>query len=285
MMCNADLSTKYGPIGPLFADGSVAPLVTDEQRRFFSDNGYVAGIKLLDPEQIEALRNELAIMMEPNTETDQRFYEYNRNESEDSSKTLFHALGAWRVSPSFHDLIFFPPLASAFAKLLGGPVRFWHDQVFVKPPRDGAVVAWHQDYSYWTRTKPMAHLTCWIALDDSTVENGCVHYIPGSHRWKLLPRGGLADEMDSVKAHLTDEQKAEFKPVAVEMRAGEASFHHPMMLHGSYENRSGRRRRAAVINVFRDGVISDTDEPLLEGVPAIPKGCRIEGQFFPLLMP
>jgi ectoine hydroxylase-related dioxygenase (phytanoyl-CoA dioxygenase family) len=69
----------------------------------------------------------------------------------------------------------------------------------------------------------------------------------------------------------------------VELKAGEASFHHPMMIHGSYENRSSRPRRAAVINVFRDGVRSASDEPLLDGVPAIPRGEKISGQFFPLL--
>jgi len=55
------------------------------------------------------------------------------------------------------------------------------------------------------------------------------------------------------------------------------------MVHGSFENSSGRPRRAVVINVFRDGVVSDSDEPLLQGVPVIPRGDKIEGQFFPLL--
>lgn len=58
------------------------------------------------------------------------------------------------------------------ALLLEGPVRFWHDQLFCKPPLHGGRVAWHQDYSYWTRTQPMAHLSCWIGLDDSTHDNG-----------------------------------------------------------------------------------------------------------------
>jgi ectoine hydroxylase-related dioxygenase (phytanoyl-CoA dioxygenase family) len=81
-------------------------------------------------------------------------------------------------------------------------VRFWHDQIFYKPAHHGGVVAWHQDYSYWTRTTPMAHLSCWIGLDDATRENGCVHYIPGSHRWNLLPITGLADDMDSIQTVL-----------------------------------------------------------------------------------
>ena len=129
----------------------------------------------------------------------------------------------------------------------------------------------------------MAHLTCWIGLDDSTVENGCVHYVPGSHRWNLLPRGALADDMEAILSSLTDEQKAAFKPVPIEQKAGEASFHHPLTIHGSYENSSDRPRRAAVINVFRDGVVSDTNEPLLAGVPTIRKGEKISGRFFPLL--
>ena len=56
-----------------------------------------------------------------------------------------------------------------------------------------------------------------------------------------------------------------------------------MTVHGSYENRSEHSRRAMVINVILDGVVSDTDEPLLEGVPVIPKGDPLDGQFFPLL--
>jgi hypothetical protein len=55
------------------------------------------------------------------------------------------------------------------------------------------------------------------------------------------------------------------------------------MVHGSYENKSNRSRRAFVLNVFADGTISDTNDELLAGVPVVPKGEKIEGQFFPLL--
>lgn len=281
----SDLSEFHKPLTEIFAGKSPAnePLISPEQRELFTENGHLAGVRLLGDEQIEALRTDLAELMRPEYSTDERFYEYHHNESTDPSKTLFHALGAWRVSAAFHDLIFSELLGHAAATLLGGPARFWHDQIFVKPAHDGGVVAWHQDYSYWTRTSPVAHLTCWIGLDDSTIENGCVHYVPGSHRWDLLPRGPLADDMEAVFDVLTDEQKAAFRPVPIELKAGEASFHHPMMVHGSYENRSNRPRRAAVVNFFRDGVMSDTDEPLLAGVPPIPKGEKISGRFFPLL--
>jgi len=169
------------------------------------------------------------------------------------------------------------------SQLLGGAVRFWHDQLFCKPAHHGGEVIWHQDYSYWTRTKPMAHLTCWIGLDDSTRENGCVHYVPRSHKWNLLPREDFTRDMDTIRDYLTADQLREFQPVSIELKKGEASFHHPLMVHGSFANTSGRPRRAAVINVIRDGVWSDSDRPLQEKVAPIPRGEKLSGQFFPLL--
>ena len=70
----------------------------------------------------------------------------------------------------------------------------------------------------------------------------------------------------------------------IELKRGEASFHHPLLVHGSFANSSDRPRRATVINVFRDGVRSASDEPLLEGVPPIAAGRAMGGQFFPLLL-
>jgi len=163
------------------------------------------------------------------------------------------------------------------------PVRFWHDQLFCKPAKHGGVVAWHQDYSYWTRTIAMQHLTCWTGLDDASVENGCLHYIPKSHKWGLLDAPSLAGDMNGLMDYLTEEQKAEFNPVPIELKKGYATFHHPLMVHGSYENKSEMSRRAFVLNVFADGTISNTNDELLQGVPSISKGKKMEGEFFPLI--
>ena len=248
----------------------------------FERDGFIVGTPILSVHQIEVLRDSLDELIGQNAD-DPRFYEYHSNESKEGGSRLLHALGAWRISPAFHDLIFYRPIVEIAEQLLGGAVRFWHDQVFVKPARDGAVVAWHQDYSYWTRTVPLAHVTCWIGLDDSDEDNGCVHYVPGSHRWHLLPRGDLANDMTAVLQHLNAEQKDAFQPLPAVMEAGHASFHHPMTVHGSYENRSDRPRRGVVLNFMRDGVRSNTHEPLLAGIPVIPMGQKLEGQFFPLL--
>jgi ectoine hydroxylase-related dioxygenase (phytanoyl-CoA dioxygenase family) len=258
--------------------------LSQEQIDFFNENGFIGGIKMLDGEQIERLRNELNQLTDPDSPGHDLFYEFHSNESSDANTILFHALGAWRITPAYHDVLWNPRFVIAASQLLGNvPVRFWHDQLFYKPARKGGVVAWHQDYSYWTRTKPLAHLTCWCGLDDSTEENGCLQYVPGSHRWGLLDKPELAGDMMGILDYLTPQQQKEFKPIPVETKAGEAIFHHPLTLHGSGENKSNQPRRAFVINVFADGVKSDSNDALLTGVPAIEKGEKMQGQFFPLL--
>jgi len=283
-----DLSKHHYPITNLFTGAASAEdwetfRLTQDQIEFFHTNGYLAGIRLLNDEQIETLRAELAGLIDPNHPGNNLFYEFHSNESRDPSKVLFHALGAWRIAPGFHDLLWHSAFVVPASQLLGGAVRFWHDQLFCKPAHQGGVVAWHQDYSYWTRTRPMAHLSCWIGLDDSTRENGCVHYVPGSHKWDLLPITGLAKDMRAIESVLSEEQKSRFRPVPIELKQGECSFHHPLMVHGSFANVSDRPRRGTVINVFRDGVCSAADDPLLAGVPPIPAGEKMDGQFFPLL--
>ena len=259
--------------------------LTKDQVDSFNENGYLAGVKMLNDEQLAVIRKELMELTDGSHPGNHLFYEYNSNESTDPQTILFHALGAWRITPGLHDVLWNPAFVMAASQLLGDkPVRFWHDQVFYKPAKKGGVVAWHQDYSYWTRTKPVAHITCWCALDEATSENGCLQYIPGSHKWGLLPKPVIAGELHGIKEFLNDEQKQSFdRPEMVPVKAGEAIFHHSLALHGSGANKSAQPRRAFVINAFADGVSSDSNEPLLQGVPVVPKGNKMEGQFFPLL--
>ncbi len=284
-----DLSNVHRLVGDLFQEGHGSDALeqfrlTDEQVRFYHDNGYLAGVRVLTDLQVDRLREELSVFFQPGHPGSELWYEYHTNESSDPHTVLFHALGAWRIGQGFHDLLWNPAFTMPASQLLGGAVRFWHDQLFCKPARHGGVVAWHQDYSYWTRTKPMQHLTCWIGLDDAGVDNGCLHYVPGSHQWELLEATGLAGDMNAIRAVLSDEQWRTFQqPVAVELKKGECTFHHPLTVHGSFENRTDRPRRATVVNVVRDGVKSDSNEPLLHGVPAVPQGAPLGGRFFPLL--
>ena len=259
--------------------------LSDEQIAFFCKNGYVSNIKILEEWQVEQLNGELQEIADPSHPGHSLFYEFHSNEANDPDAVLFHSLGQWRIKEGFHDILWNPAFVMAASQLLGNKsVRFWHDQLFCKPAYNGGVVAWHQDYSYWTCTKPMQHLTCWVGLDDATTENGCLFYVPGSQNWGLLDKPELAGDMEGIMEFLTEEQKSKFNPIPVEMKKGYGVFHHPLIIHGSRENKSSKSRRAFVLNVFADQTVSDSDDEILTGVPVIKKGEPMNGQFFPLLL-
>lgn len=290
MKRTADLSQYHEFIGDMFPAYSAAEAwekfkLSEDQINFYKENGYLHNVKIVDESQVDKLNEELSQLMDPDHPGHELFYEFHSNESEDPTQVLFHSLGHWRITKGFHDILWNPRFVVPACQLLGNSaVRFWHDQLFCKPAKHGGVVAWHQDYSYWTRTTPLQHLTCWVGLDDSSIANGCLQYVPKSHRWNLLDRTSLAGTMNGLDKFLTDEQKDQFShKVPIEMRKGYGSFHHPLMVHGSYGNDSPLPRRAFVLNVFADGTLSNSNETLLNGVPVIEPGKKMEGQFFPLL--
>lgn len=289
----ADLAEHCGPLSALFEQPKSLEewepyMLSREQVEFFERNGYLQGIRILTGEQVDLLNSELVRLQTIDEERKKLFYHYESNESEDPDKVLFHAIGGWRITPGFHDLIWSPAYRMAAYQLMGRSFRFFHDQLFCKPAKHGGVVAWHQDFSYWTFTKPMHHLTCWIGLDDATTDNGCLYYVPGSHLWGLLPITGLTGDMDAVRSVLTKVQLEIFdRKVANELRRGYASFHHPLTMHGSYANNSERPRRAVVLNVMDHYTLGNTAgyERLdaLKAFPAMVQDEPLDSRYFPLL--
>jgi len=266
-------------------------MLTARQVEFYRENGYVKGGLVLDDRQIEALRDGLERIRRGDNPRLGALYEIDADYRRAPEDNVFHFLGAWLVDEHFAGLVRHPPITEKASQLLDSPrVRLWHDQVFYKPARHPGVVTWHQDYSYWTRAVPARMVTCWIGLDDTDLDNGCVHYVPGSHRWGLLPKVSLTRDMDAVKAVMTPEQLAAFRPVPMSVKAGECTFHHSHLLHGSYGNPSGRPRRGVVLNFMHPQTRSaDGTKPLLEfvaggGVPLVSEGAVIEGEHFPLVL-
>ncbi|MCA9261303.1 MAG: phytanoyl-CoA dioxygenase family protein, partial [Planctomycetales bacterium] len=145
---SADLADYHEPISDLFpridaADDSFE--LAEDQVAHYREHGFVGGIPVLDGGQIEALRSELAEFFTPDHTGAELWYEYHANEASDPGHVLFHALGAWRLRPGMHDILWHPAILQPARQLLDGAVRFWHDQLFCKPPHHGGVVAWHQD--------------------------------------------------------------------------------------------------------------------------------------------
>lgn len=252
----------------------------------FDRDGFCGPVPILDAVGVDRLRDALERLLPRLKEFEDRLYEVEVAWSERPDEVVCHFLGGWRVEPELARLMRDPAITVPCAQVLGvRRLRFWHDQVFHKPPRHPGVVPWHQDYSYWQRTAPARHVTLNLMLDDADEDNGCLCFVPGSHRWGLLPPQPFDADLDAIQGALTAEQRAAFRPVPVPLRAGEATLHHSHVLHGSGPNRSDRPRRALVFNYMAaDTRVADGSAPLLRGVPPLPAGAIVDGEHFPIVL-
>jgi ectoine hydroxylase-related dioxygenase (phytanoyl-CoA dioxygenase family) len=135
-----------------------------------------------------------------------------------------------------------PEIVDTVENLLGPDLIYYTDQLFVKGAYNGSAVPWHQDSAYWPVDPPKL-LSCWMALDDATVENGCVRVIPGTHR-RAIPHTHFKEGPQSLG--LLQHEVDLSKEIPVEIPAGGAMFHHSLLIHRSEANRSAKGRRGLV---------------------------------------
>ena len=125
-------------------------------------------------------------------------------------------------------------------RFLGPDIACFTSHYICKPPHDGKAVLWHQDGAYWN-LEPVEALTVWVAIDDCDAENGCLRMIPETHRGAIrdiVPRRDVENMLySSIDPLFVD-------AVPIELRAGDVSVHHPLIIHGSDSNIS--RRHVAV---------------------------------------
>jgi len=111
---------------------------------------------------------------------------------------------------------------------------------------DGQAVLWHQDGSFWP-LEPMDVVTLWLAIDDSTPENGCMRVIPGSHRQNLQGLQRRTDVENVLGSGLDPALVDESQARDVALDPGDVSIHHPNVIHDSQANNSQRWRRGLTI--------------------------------------
>ncbi len=140
--------------------------------------------------------------------------------------------------------------------ILAPDIEFLSDKVVFKNESMTFASPWHQDWHYWHG----AHkLSIWVALDDATVENGCLKLLPGSHKTAIVHDGDASDGNgfgNRLRPGAVDESLA----VTAEIAAGGAVFFHDLTLHASHPNRSGEERWVW-IPTYRDAKVEDNDYP------------------------
>ena len=140
-----------------------------------------------------------------------------------------------------------PRLLDAVEAVLGPNLILVFSSMFIKMPRDGMSVAWHQDNNYWPSVHGTDVVTVWLALDDADVENAAMSVIPGSHQGHREMETVLSGETEMLRKKVPVTPEMEAGAVMLEMKAGSVSMHDSYILHGSQANDSGRRRAGYTI--------------------------------------
>ncbi len=135
-----------------------------------------------------------------------------------------------------------PEILDLVESLIGPDILLWGSQVFCKPPTTGMEVPWHQDGEYWP-IRPLETCSVWIAIDDVSVENGAMRYIPGSHRERRLYPHVVSERNDLALNRVLDPNCYDASTAGYdELLSGQLSLHDVYLIHGSAANTSGKRR-------------------------------------------
>jgi len=248
-------------------------VLNPKQVEQFRREGYLRFGRVLNDEQVERLCTALdRVIAEEAARTDDNglppefAYGHDRGiGGAPSGRAIHQYVNMWKVVPEYREIIHHPIITGAIRDLMGVErIRIWHDQVISKPPGDNKHFGCHHDFYFWPLDRPTM-ITCWLALDDATPENGCMHVIPGSHR---DPRYQPAECDLSEDIHLSPAPLGPGEPgslyadirtwmperaIPVTLRAGECMFHHCLNYHMTPENTTDRQRRAFIIIYMPDG--------------------------------
>jgi len=140
-----------------------------------------------------------------------------------------------------------PEILDMVEQLIGPDFALWNSSLFAKPARHGTRTPWHQDGEYWP-IRPLATCSAWIALDDTTTENGCLRFLPGSHQRRELAEHhhNPADSL-SLPLELDTSAYDEREAVDLVLEAGQMSLHDIFLMHGSEPNTSEHPRRGMTL--------------------------------------
>jgi ectoine hydroxylase-related dioxygenase (phytanoyl-CoA dioxygenase family) len=229
-------------------------LVTDEERERFERDGYVHLPSVLTDDEVSEiervydafLRGEIPVA--GRDLNDMVTGEYG---TDPSGYAVVNVMLPRRYYPAWQGNIFERVGHSIAEQLCGEGMVLDFDQLLAKHPgRADAVFAWHQDQAYWIHTEDRRTATCWLAVDDSTLENGCMQFVPGSHREPVRPHRPAAASREDQHTLVTDLRPGE-RPVPVPIRRGDVTVHHEGVVHGSGGNRSASSWRRAYITAYR----------------------------------
>ncbi|CAF1270397.1 unnamed protein product [Adineta ricciae] len=261
-------SFSITPTPPLVLPTTNPISLTSADIDAYRTNGYHVVPNLLSPSQLEQWRTIIFNAVQDRAEKKYKFAtvleDDHTNVDLDYYDNVFtQRVNLWQTHPSVKELLLESGsvIGKIAAELEGVDcIRIWHDQALIKESF-GNPTAWHLDVPYWSFTTLHA-ISVWIALDDATVENGCMYFMPGSH--KVIPNAISMNRMRHfLKSKLIYPELMKYPTIPVPMKAGSASFHCGHLIHGAGANMTPGRRAAMTIQMMPDNMVFNGKQNIL----------------------
>jgi ectoine hydroxylase-related dioxygenase (phytanoyl-CoA dioxygenase family) len=175
-----------------------------------------------------------------------------------------------RGDSAFLELAMDARILDAVEQLIGPDIILWGCHVFCKPAGDGHETPWHQDGHYWP-IRPLANCTVWVALEDSSVDNGCLRVIPRSHLARISHPHLHEDRQDlALQQRLANDAFDAGTAVDLELQPGQMSMHDVYMIHGANANRSARRRTGVALRYMPGTSVFERHLDPVQGRSGVP---------------
>jgi len=217
-------------------------MLTDAQIAEYHAKGYVVPDYRLPEAELQEIRDRHAALLK-------RHPEFRDN----ASVLLSYDLGFLNYARD-------PKILDMVEQVIGPDICLWNMSFFAKPALNGKRTPWHQDGQYWP-IRPLATCTVWIAIDAATRENGCLRYIPGSHRDHRLMRHDQSAATDiTLNQELRREEYDEAQAEDLILEAGQMALHDVYIAHGSEANASPHPRRGMTMRMMPTTSVYDREE-------------------------
>lgn len=217
-----------------------------EQINFFHQEGYLTLPAITTSQEIAWLRQvyDRLFAARSGRETGDQF-DLGGTDEDDKPATLPQILDPVKYAPELADTLFRVNALAVASQLLGPEANYQGEHAIMKPPKVGAETPWHQDEAYWQPDLEYNSLSIWMPLQEATLENGCMQFIPGSHKLEVLPHHsiGYDPRVHGLEVDNADTSQA----VACPIPAGGVTLHHCRTLHYAGPNRTDSPRRAYIL--------------------------------------
>ncbi len=226
--------------------------LTPEQIRSYRENGFLVIENFLDAEETAHWSRTTDEAVEQRLSSTTHALNNQGDPDAYYAQVFTQCLKLAETHPGMRELMLDPRLGKLAATLAGvDGIRIWHDQALYKPPF-GNPTGWHLDNPYWSFSSRDS-LSLWVALDDATLSNGCLYYVPGSQKTATRQNTGIGKNIgDLFKAY---PQWREIETVACPCPAGSAVFHNGLCAHGAGANMTNKPRRAMTCAYMPDGEV------------------------------